>query len=315
MLKRTHQKLIMKTLTESETMENRNEQSRADLLVGVGDCNSADSYMDANETGDSDDFFGDLDADDYGSTEECVLVGFLGIEDDSGMSQDLVNALDHSAAHHVSNTKERKTGLAQRTAITEEDFEEGAPRNAYTIIRAQAVNLFSKDPRSRKRRPEAIDFFFTNLDNKEDVTFQLCCDVLDTRPDVLRLRIVYEFWLRALQFTNPMPFEIVPVPEIVVNEVYMISGDVGLAVAHSAWNWPGASTAVLFERCARFGHKENNIKIAIGRMQDEFILSEILDGWYLTGRNPILQSMRDQTRFGGKSVQMISQTIHWSRMF
>lgn len=296
-------------------MENTNEQSRADLLVSGSNCDLADPHLDADEAGDSDDFFGDLDADDYGSTEECVLVGFLGIENDSELPQDLVNALDHSATHHVSHTKERKTGLARRTAITEEDFEEGAPRNAYTIIRAQAANLFSKDPRSQKSRPEAIDFFFTNIDNKEDVTFQLCCDVLDTRPDILRLRIVYEFWLRAVQFSNPMPFETVPVPDVVVNEVYMISGDVGLAVARSVWNWPGASSDVIFERCARYGHKDQDIKIAIGRMQDEFILSEIIGGWYLTGRNPVMQSMRDQTRFGGKAVQMMSQTTHWSRLF
>lgn len=166
-----------------------------------------------------------------------------------------------------------------------------------------------------KRRPAAIDFFFTNLDNGEDATFQLCCDVLDARPDVVRLRIVYEFWLRGIQFTNPMPFETVPVASIIVNEAYMLRGDVGVAVAQAAWNWPGVRSATIIRRCEHLGFATDEIERAIAALCDENILSEMTDGWYLTGRNPIMQSMRDQTRFGGKAVQMITQTVHWSRLF
>lgn len=307
--------LSMKTSIESVNMEDLHEQSGADLLAGGLPGHSSDSGLGTNQTDDFDDFLGDFDTDDYGSTEECVLVGFLGIEDDTGFPQSVADALGYAAAHHVSKSKAGKTGLARRTAITEEDFEEGAPRNAFMIIRAQAENLFSKDPRVQKRRPEAIDYFFTNLDNGEDVTFQLCCDVLDTRADVLRLRIVYEFWLRGVQFTNPMPFETVQIPEVVVNEVYMLCGDVGLAVAHSVWNWPGVGIQTVLNRCHHLGYSDKVIETTIARLQDEFILSEIMDGWYLTGRNPIMQSMRDQTKFGGKSVPMMTQTTHWSRLF
>lgn len=296
-------------------MEQNNEQSRTNLSSDGMSGHSADLDLVTDTSNDLNDFFGDTDSDDYGSVEECVLVGFLGIEDDSELPQGLANALSDTATHHVSQSKAGKTGLARRTAITEEDFDEGAPRNAFMIIRAQAANLFSKDPKIQKRRPDAIDFFFTNLDNGEDVTFRLCCDVLDTRADVLRLRITYEFWLRALQFTNPMPFETVPVPEVVVNEVYMLCGEDGIAVARAVWNWPGASIDMIIERCLHLGHLQKSIEHAITLMRDEYILSEIMGGWYLTGRNPIMQSMRDQTRYGGKSVPMMVQTTHWSKLF
>lgn len=297
------------------TGDTDHEQGRTDISFDRGYSRSAYPDLDANQTNGDDDDFSDFDADDPGSLEECVLVGLLGFEDDHQLSQGLANALDHAAAHHVSKSKARQTGLAKRAAITEEDFEEGAPRNAYTIIRSQASNLFSRDPKMFKRRPKAIDFFFTNLDNGEDATFQLCCDVLDTRPDVLRLRIAYEFWLRGIQFTNPMPFETVPVPDVIVNEVYMLCGDTGLAVAQAVWNRPGVDSTTIIQRCVYLGHAQSDVEKAMTRIRDEFILSEFMNGWYLTGRNPIMQSMRDQTRFGGKMVPMITQTIHWSRLF
>lgn len=306
----------MRTNTEDIIMTgDTHEQSGTDLPLDLGDRSPSDSGLVTYAPDGDDDLLGDFDADDPGSAEECVFLGFLGLEDDSELPPGMVHALDNAAQHHVSNAEARKTGVAKRHSITEEDFEEGAPRNAFIIIRSQATNLFSKDPRIQKRRPEAIDFFFTRIDNGEDATFDLCCDVLDTRADVFRMRIVYELWLRAVQFTNPMPFETVPLPEIVQNEAYLLCGPVGLAVGNAIWNWPGVDEETIYARCEHLGHSRKDSELALQRMYDELILSELMGGWYLTGRNPVRQSMRDQTRFGGKSVQMITQTVHWSRLF
>jgi hypothetical protein len=279
----------------------------SDHVVGIDlDTDASNDYLDG---------FSDFDADDYGSTEECVLVGFLGFEDDYGLPQGVASSLDHAATHNVSHPAKGKTGLPRCAAISEDDFDEGPQRNAFVIIRGNAEKLFSKDPKLIKRRPEAIDFFFTRLDNQEDVTFQLCCEVLDSREDVIRLRIIYEFWLRHVQFTNPMPFEAVPVPEVAINEIYMLNGNLGLTIARSIWNWPGVGIEKVIYHCCQMGYQEKEIEHAIERLRDAFILSEHLNGWYLTGRNPIMQSMRDQTRYGGKAVGMMSQTIHWSRLY
>jgi hypothetical protein len=291
------------------------DEGRGDLSVG-GVCGLA-AYSDLDaDTSDVDfDDFGDLDASDYGNTEECVLVGFLGDQNDLGIPYGLADALNNAASNHVSISKASKTGLAKRGSITEDDFEEGPQADAFRVIRAQAENLFSKDPRFARRRPDAIAFFFGAIDDQEHVTLQLCCDVLNTRPDVLRLRVVYEFWLRRIHFDNPMPFLTVAIPNVVVNESILFAGDPGLAAARAIWQWPGVSMDNILHRTAHYGYEHHEVERAIARLMEEYVLSEYLGGWYVTGRNPVLQSMREQTRFGGKSVGIITQTVHWSRLF
>jgi hypothetical protein len=164
-------------------------------------------------------------------------------------------------------------------------------------------------------KPEAIAFFFSAIDDNDNVTLQLCCDVLSTRPDVLRLRVVYEFWLRQIQFNNPMPFLTVSMPNLVVNESILLAGDPGLAVARSVWQWPGVSMEHVIERIEHYGFSRPEVERAMTKLLDEFVLSEYLGGWYVTGRNPVMQSMKEQTRYGGNSVGVMTQTVHWSRLF
>lgn len=169
--------------------------------------------------------------------------------------------------------------------IGPDDYEEGPERAAFMMIyeRVRACYLKQITPDVRM---EAINWVFS-VENTEDISFALCCRVLGVRDDIIRLRLHYQFFLNWLVFPRSFSFFTSPLPDQLSGEVLYKFGEEGFDVAREAWNWPGISRPILFDRAAeKWGAAK--AQWAIEHLEESGALSEIGDHFYLTGRNPSL---------------------------
>ena len=228
-----------------------------------------------------------------------------------GPSLDL-KKLDQAEKRYLPFARKRE-GRQVLKKITIEDFDSREERIAFLAIEKHKTDLFGHKATTQNRKT-AIEWFFAHADDG-GLTFNVCAALLDSRPDVLRLRIHYEFWLRWMVFSEEFPFMTVPIPEIIRGEILYNSNMHGVEVAQEAWLQPGLSTEALLMKASGAGRLEDvpsDYKKAVDLLETCYILSIQHEGWYLTGRNPLLQRL-DQERERGRNIA--SSSIHWSRLF
>jgi hypothetical protein len=161
---------------------------------------------------------------------------------------------------------------------------------------------------------EAIRFFFAADASESEITFGLCCDVLQARVDVLRLRMQYEFWLRGTVFTGPCNFLAVTVPRTIAGEITHYGGDEGYALAREAWVQPGISGEELMGSVMELdGFSLRALRAALEHLEARCLLSCAAGRWYVTGRNPLLLAIRGDNRYGVEVVR--GGSFYWSRLF
>ncbi len=181
------------------------------------------------------------------------------------------------------------------------------------VIENQAHHLFGGKGVPRVML-EAVRFFFAAEETDTQITFRLCCDVLQARVDVLRLRIQYEFWLRGTAFTGPWDFLAVTVPRMIAGEITHYGGEPGYALAREAWVQPGISAEELIGSVlALDGYSERVLMESLQHMEERCLLSCSANRWYVTGRNPLLLAIRGDNRFGVDVSR--GGSFYWSRMF
>lgn len=220
--------------------------------------------------------------------------------------------LDQAEKRYLPFARKRE-GRQALKKITIEDFDSREERIAFLAVEKHKSDLFGHKASSQNRRA-AIEWFFCHADDG-GLTFNVCADLLDSRPDVLRLRIHYEFWLRWMVFSEEFPFMTVPIPEIIRGEILYNSNMHGVEVAQEAWLQPGLSTDALLMKASGVSSVKDvplEYKKAIDFLESCYILSVQHEGWYLTGRNPLLQRL-DQEKAQGRNIAGTS--IHWSRLF
>ena len=172
-------------------------------------------------------------------------------------------------------------------------------------------------PRSLLEIAQALRFFFGRGLGRS-VDFELCCEVLDCRPDVLRLRCQYEFWLRDVVFTAPFGFEVVPLPPVVSRELDFFPGALGRFLATAAWRQPGIVHAQLLELAREAHGREDDafaveVDAALDYMEGKYYMSH-QHGWYTSGRNP-MRLRQDYAAKHGRDWQVTGGTLYWTRMF
>lgn len=257
-------------------------------------------------------FFDDLDP------------GFHSDDQDSGSVDLGLHQGDFQISHHASQAFSStpqsripyvKKGRRQKNVndnISEDDFNEGAERNAFLMTMHFANKLLHKKSTPKAFR-EGLLFFFSSEEDPEAISFQLCANVLGIRTDIIRLRIQYEWWMRATLFTGPFNFDCIGLPKMLEGEILYHGSKLGHALAREIWVQPGITTEELFEYV---GESESvtvpKMMEAMDALSDQFIISKST-GWYLTGRNPMLMNMNaaafvPTTRVSGGSV-------HWTRLF
>lgn len=160
-----------------------------------------------------------------------------------------------------------------------------------------------------KERILAARWLFSEM-SSEDITFDLCCRTLNARADVVRLRLMFELWNRWIVFDQPLPRVVVPVPEVLFDDIQYCANWPGHNLAQVAWEWPGIPTeSLLLQASGRESLDDipEAYTVALSEMDKRHILSEHGGGWWLTGRNPVLiqhdhQVMHSQPTVRGKSV-------------
>ena len=238
-------------------------------------------------------------------------------EGDHSRSHDALQAFNQATKGHLPYVTpgRRPKALGPKTPekVTEEDFEEGAERNAFILIMHFAHKLLSKST-STKAFLEGLQFFFKSEHSDDELSFDLCAEVLGARPDVFRLRVQYEWWLRGTMFTGPLDFSAVGLPQLVRGEVMYRSSVVGYALSREIWVQPGIKTNELLEVVGEIhaGANEQNMTAALEALQACYMLSKS-DGWYFTGRNPLLMNQRPASMHGGD--YMTGGSVHWTRLF
>lgn len=229
------------------------------------------------------------------------------------------------AAANIAPKSRRRRPLETLITFTDEDFEEGAVRNAFLVVKENTQALLKQQSQAAKegrgpvardadiRMLRALEFFFGVLPGESGVTFQQCCDVLEVRIDVFRLRIQYEWFLKGTIFSTPFPFMTARLPAILDGPLHFYGGAAGYALAREAWVQPGISREELIGLVAELdGYSVGQCVKALEALDEQMLMSYEL-GWYVTGRNPLrLRLAREQSRGWNAEV---GGTIHWSGLF
>lgn len=151
-----------------------------------------------------------------------------------------------------------------------------------------------------------------------DFSFENCALLLGARPEVIRLRIHYEFWVRWIAFPEPFMFRIDPVPEMLEDQLYISWSVIGSAIGSAAWHHPGIRTADLVAQAC----KNAGLSLAAGAAKVHAALLEMgespagylshkNDSWYLTGRNPQQRAELMKMTTG----RVHGNTVSWSKLF
>ena len=164
---------------------------------------------------------------------------------------------------------------------------------------------------------EALRFFF-GYSAAGRIDFETCCDVLECRADIFRLRLQYEFWLRDVVFTTPFTFETVPMPSVVSRELNYYPGALGKLLAIAAWRQPGIGHGELLALARDAQGREDDafvgeVESALDFMEGKYYMSH-QHGWYTTGRNP-MRVRNDYAAKHGRDWEVTGGTMHWTRLF
>lgn len=315
----------MRTMTDQFAFEAfdpelKNDLERLQSLAGptdpLVDADDGDSVLadgvDAHQDPDSGSSFNLFDPSFFGvDASDWPLDDLVDEETVTGSSVDH-QKLDQAEKRYLPFARKRE-GRQALKKVTVEDFDSREERIAFLAIEKHKVDLFGHKANYKSRR-SAVEWFFCHMDDG-GLTFDLCARLLDSRPDVLRLRIHYEFWLRWMVFSDEFPFMTVPVPDIIRGEILYNANTEGLEVAQEAWLQPGISTDALLLKASgadSISSVPEKYKRALDLLESAYILSIQHEGWYLTGRNPLLQRL-DLEKNYGRSIAGTS--VHWSRLF
>jgi len=273
----------------------------ADGLLGADQVASVESGLDLFDPG----FFG-VDQADWPMAD-------VGDEAGSEGTSKLGSKLSHAETHYLPFAR-KKEGRLVLKKITIDDFDNPEERIVFLAIEKHKVDLFGHKA-NREDKRAAVRWFFCSEDHG-GLTFELCCEVLDSRPDIIRMRIHYEFWLRWAKFEEEFPFMTVPLPSILHGEIMYYAGQEGVEVAQEAWLQPGIEIASLLTKAAgkdSLAEVPKTYHKALEILEEQYVMSPQHESWYMTGRNPLNRRL-DLEKQMGRNVALGS-TIHWSRLF
>lgn len=299
----------------------KNEHGLIDDL-GFGDCDF-DSLAIA---GFSNEDFGDLDIADNGSAS--VQHAGLGIshfdESPSGLDFELTeaeSAIVRLVEGKIAGSRGRvASAKSEKIYITHEDFDEGPERDAFLLIYGYAEHLFDGQVKSTfkcddLKKRKALNFFFCRSPNELNFEDAVACIDNQIRLDVLRLRFMFEFWIRDWKLPA-LPEEADGLPSRVELAAAQYEAMIGVALAREAWFEPGIEAGALLERVVGTKSAEfaEQTKTAFKDMVLNYVLSISEGKVYTTGKNPVLE-LADKQNDPTVRVRGQLANIYWSRRF
>lgn len=100
------------------------------------------------------------------------------------------------------------------------------------IIRKHVVCIVNKD----KGYINSLNWIFANSSKPGEFSYRDCCEIVAVHPDLLRIRLQYEFYCRQLNFYKVFIGEI---PAVLVDEIAMLFIPNALKVVKLVWSNPG----------------------------------------------------------------------------
>ena len=286
-----------------------------DEAIHLGDSDSIDS-----DPGDSTlaslglgDFFEDPDSGRDSDFGDSFSVGLLGLQEDYERSPSFDSEFSDAAQGIISNARKRRQARALEN-FGVEDFDTDNEKQAFLIVKMHTDNLFDEGARAGLRE-DALLFFFTDHGAMptDDITFELCCSVLQARADVIRLRLQYEWWLRGTLFTGSFPFDNVALPDLIQGEILLESSILGMYLASEIWAHPSITSDEL-TRIASLHYKsdQRDVNENLEKLATANLISLTSNRWYVTGRNPQADANK-KNAFYAQSVR--GGTYNWSSYF
>lgn len=253
--------------------------SGADLYAAAN-ADWLDVFEDSNASFAGDlEAFGEMDAlhpeEDFLGSLDCDLP----LDDDE----------ESSFSHTFDSAEEAKKGVMPREIL---DFTDHALQWSALAI-YQAIHTLYKTLHRPEQCADVAQWLFGFSFDKDttEVSFEQCCEVHNARPDVIRLKIMFELWRFGKYAVKPLELEHYSLPEPVFSSVFIEHGIHAQRLANTLWTFPGATIQQLRETLTQ---KELN---ALPMLAEKYIISPTYaendpekQRWYLTGINPILSN-------------------------
>ncbi len=212
-------------------------------------------------------------------------------------------AISESTKHHH-QTEEKshsKSSMENFAAdvVTAEDFDEGPERMAFEAVFEHSRNCFNKKTAKNKRINSLIWVF---VPNTGEIPYDLCCEAIGVRPNLLRVRIQYELFQKWIVLSDPIHFLIEPLPGSFEAEIMYNYTEDHLKVAKKIWQHPSIDTTRIFSFC----HEQkiaNPMKI-LENLSEAGNISNQMDYWYFTGRNPQDMNLNKRNYFRWSSLSV-----------
>lgn len=168
-------------------------------------------------------------------------------------------------------------------------------------------------------RLRAIEFFFctpTAARMSLDETLQAIDPAI--RPDVFRLRLMFEFWNRWTVFGRALPDDALPPPDR-INTLASFYGAGAQVMVSEVWYRPGITSGELMEACDAYRddlsrREREDLPRILNELKANYVVSERNDSLYITGKNPVLE-VQDTMRRSGRVAGARNANISWARLF
>ena len=140
------------------------------------------------------------------------------------------------------------------------------------IIRRHVWNILSRG----KFHMESLNWLFARSNKPGEFDYTDCCDLLDVHPDLIRIRLQYEFYRQQLVFTDKFTGAL---PPVLVDEVATLHIRDSIKVVQQIWSNPGTDS---FPEEFK---KIDTVKV-IECLSLEGIIAINGERMYITGRTP-----------------------------
>lgn len=185
---------------------------------------------------------------------------------------------------NLSSFDEQEISSSQAEADEEYDETDFVCQPAFIAIK-NAVEIFcdkSTEPQLRERAAEWL--FVPNMEDADGLTFDLCCKALETRPNLIRLRVHYELYKEGLVLEAPLPFLAIGIPEFFTLEILGTFGDEAVEAADYIWGFPSLRADHLYTLMTE--SDKDRLWKTMCEMERKGYIAIKGGHWYFTGRNP-----------------------------
>ncbi|MDI9335469.1 MAG: hypothetical protein QM520_00325 [Gammaproteobacteria bacterium] len=166
--------------------------------------------------------------------------------------------------------------------ITAKDYPAGPQRMAFILLQKAIHGLLIPNINS-----DSLDlaYCFQKFESHQP-TFLVCCKVLAMRPDILRLRIQFEWWRRQSHFDAEVKFSFCPVPQFVWQHKIFAYHLPAIAIVRETWRQPGLTIPDLWEKIEQLdGYDASSLETSLQLLKNDGIISVHQQSLYMTGRN------------------------------